>query len=136
MARPRIAIAVLSLVAAGLALRILASGAAVLETVLPGGLPLGNALAVVFLCGAALPALVLSRPRTRLRSAAAVSLAGAVAWLPASVALAGNLELDFANGRGAAWLAFSAIVLADILCTLLWALAASLYARYRRGSQA
>lgn len=136
MTSARIGFALFLLVAAGLALRILASGAAVLETVLPGGLPLGNALAAVFLCCSALPALVLSKPDTRLRVAAAVSLAGAVAWLPVSIALAGNPELDFAGGRGAIWLAFSAIVLADILCTLLWTLAAWLYARYRRGGAA
>lgn len=43
----------------------------------------------------------------------------------------GNLALNFANGRGDAWLALSAVIVAGAFCSVLWALAASLFARRR-----
>jgi len=127
---PRIAATVLLAIAAA-AILSLVSGAPWLGVALPGGLPLGNALAAVGLCAAAGAAVRLSRRGTRLRVAATASLASAAAWLPVSVALAGNLALDFNNGRGMAWMIASAAVLIAILCTLLWALGAALLAQAR-----
>jgi len=46
-----------------------------------------------------------------------------VLWLPASVALAGNLELNFGGTRGPFWLGLSLVVAASAVGTLLWAAA-------------
>jgi hypothetical protein len=82
----------------------LASGAANLEWRLPGGLPLGNALAASGLAGLAGIAVELNRQRSVLRTASWVSLGLAVAWLPGSIALAGNLELTFSGDAGTLWI--------------------------------
>lgn len=120
------------LVVAAVALLSLAFGASYLETMLPGGLPLGNAITAIGLCAAAGSAIGLSARRTILRLVSVVSLIGAVAWLPVSVALAGNLTLNFHGGHGVAWLSLSVGIVATVFCTLTWALAATLLAKYRR----
>lgn len=122
----------LLLVVAAFALLSLVFGASYLETMFPGGLPLGNALTSIGLCAAAGAAVGLSAPRTALRLVSVVSLIGAVAWLPVSVALAGNLALNFHGGHGVAWLALSFAIVASILSALTWALAARLLAKVRR----
>jgi hypothetical protein len=114
----------------------LAIGAAYLETMLPGGLPLGNALTALGLCAAAGAAVGLSTRGTVLHVASLVSLLAAAVWLPASVALAGNLALNFGGGRGLAWVVLSLAVFVGVLSTLLWALVASVLATRRRASAA
>lgn len=106
----------------------LALGPSYLDAALPGGLPLGNALTALGLCAAAGAAFGLSTPGTVLRLAALMSLFGAVAWLPVSILIAGNLELNFSGDRGLAWMVFSLVVLIDVLSTLAWAVIASLLA--------
>ena len=106
----------------------LARGASYLDAMLPGGLPLGNVLTALGLCAAAGAAVGLSAPGTVLRLASLVSLLGAVAWLPVSVVLAGNLQLNFSGERGLAWMVFSLVVVLDVLGTLAWALVVSLIA--------
>ena len=118
---PTIVVALLLAVAA-FAVLSLVSGAAYLETMLPGGLPVGNALTAIGLCAAAGSAVGLSARRTTLRLVSVASLIGAAAWLPVSIALAGNLTLNFHGGRGSVWLALSAIIAAAVLCALGWAL--------------
>ena len=120
---PRTIVALL-LVVAVIALLSLVFGASYLETMLPGGLPVGNALASICLCAAAGAAIGLSARRTALRLVSVASLIGAVAWLPVSVALAGNLTLNFQGGNGAVWLALSTAIAATVLCALTWALIA------------
>lgn len=127
---------ILLLVVAAFALSSLALGAAYLETVLPGGLPLGNALTATGLCAAAGSAIGLSAGRKALRRVSIAALISAIAWLPVSIALAGNLALNFHNGRGVLWLSLSLAILSVVLGTLIWALAASLPARYRRAGAA
>ena len=113
----------LLLVIAAFAVLSLVSGASYLETMLPGGLPLGNALTAIGLCAAAGSAVGLSARGTALRLVSVASLIGAAAWLPASIALAGNLTLNFFHGgRGDVWLVFSADIAAGVLCALGWAL--------------
>ena len=107
-----------------IALLSLAFGAAYLEAVLPGGLPVGNALTAIGLCTAAGAAIGLSRPRTRVRRVSVASLIGAAVWLPVSVALAGNLNLNFHGRHGDAWLALSIAIAAMVLSALIWALIA------------
>jgi len=85
----------------------LMTGARYLEVALPGGLPLGNALTALGLCAIAGSGVVIAR-RGIVRRVALVTLVVAVAWLPVSIAMAGNLALVFSHGRGDTWIAWSA----------------------------
>lgn len=127
MARPTVRLSVAgALVAmAVFAFAALAAGAPWLGAALPGGLPSGNALAALGLSAPAGAALILAARGSVLRRAATAVLVGAVAWLPVSVALAGNLALNFEGARGPLWLAGTLVVLAAAIGTLLWALAAT-----------
>jgi len=109
----------------------LVRGAPYLETPLPGGLPLGNGLVALGLCALAAAAVVLSGRGSTLRAASLFSLLAAVLWLPVSVILAGNSQLNFSGGRGSAWLALSVAVFAVTCFTLLWALGAAALTKVR-----
>lgn len=125
---------VLGLLAAGCVLSLL-SGASWLLRPLPGGLPLGNAVAALGLIAlAALPWLA-SRAGTWRRRCATLTLIAALAWLPLSALLAGNLQLNFNNGRGPAWLGLTATVLLLIMVMAGWTLAAGLAGYGRRWRQ-
>src|SRR3546814_18971589 len=76
----------------------LASGAAYLEWRLPGGLPLGNALAAVGLSGLAGIAVEPRRQRSAPRAAPWVSLVHPLSWLSVPILLAGNLHPHFLGG--------------------------------------
>ena len=130
------AIVVLLLAIAAFALWSLVSGASYLEAALPGGLPIGNALSAIGLCVVAGSAAGLSARGTRLRSFSVATLIASVAWLPASIALAGNLALNFHGDRRTAWLALSPSTGAAVLCALCWAVNASLLSRRRRSRAA
>lgn len=110
----------------------LASGAAFLGAPLPGGLPLGNALAALGLCAAAGAAIGLGRAGTLRRAVAIAALLAAAAWLPVSVMLAGNLALNFGGGRGQAWMAISLATVLLVVCSLAWAVIAALLSLCRR----
>jgi hypothetical protein len=116
------------LAAAAFSIFSLATGAAYLETPLPGGLPMGNALAALSLCTLAATAVALSVRGTLLRLISLASLAAAVAWLPVSIALAGNLALNFGSERVTAWLVMSVMVAGGALCVVLWALVTGVFA--------
>lgn len=90
------------------------------EHELPGGLPLGNLL--VALATAAWPAAawLLATPGSAARRFAGFALVLALAWLPASAALAGNLALNFAGERGTAWMAFSLAVFCAAVVSVAW----------------
>ncbi len=120
------------LAVAAFAVLCLVSGSAWLEVMLPGGLPLGNVLSALGPCAIAGAGLALSAPRTVLRAVSVAVLVAAVAWLPVSVALAGNLALNFDGWRGTVWFVYSAVVVVAALCVLGWALVASLFARRKR----
>jgi hypothetical protein len=122
------------LTVAAFSLLSLTLGAPYLEALLPGGLPLGNVLAAASLCSVAGAAAGLSVRGTAMRTVALAFLAAAVAWLPVSIMLAGNLSLNFSGGRGTAWWAFSLIVAIGVLITLFSALVISLLARFRRSA--
>jgi hypothetical protein len=126
-------LAVLLLATAAFAAGSLALGAPYLELELPGGLPLGNALTALGLCAMAGAAVCLSTRGTALRAAARGVFVAAVAWLPVSVALAGNLALNFSGGRGLTWLVLSLGVIAAAGAVLAWALVGVLLSgRWRR----
>lgn len=114
---------------AGAAMALLVRGSTWLEYPLPGGLPSGNALAASIPCALAAAACCIGRPRSAQRRAALTALVAAFAWLPVSIALAGNLALDFAGDRGTAWLGFSAVVMLAAMGALAWGLLARLFGR-------
>jgi hypothetical protein len=99
----------------------LVSGASYLEISLPGGLPIGNALAAIGLCSAAGAAVGLSQSGTSLRRISAASFVAAIGWLPISVVLAGNLALNFKEPHGFAWLGLSLATVLAVLGSLAWA---------------
>ncbi len=112
-----------------LALAALVSGSEWLGAELPGGVPLGNLLAASILFAPALAGWLAARPRTRQRLWATMTLVVALAWLPVSMLLAGNVALNFHGERGAAWLGFSAVVVVAVGVSLLWAVVAGLRGR-------
>lgn len=97
----------------------LMSGESFLEVPLPGGLPAGNLLAAIALCSLAVAAVGLSRPGTLLWHLSITSLLAASAWLPVSIALAGNLALNFDGFRGQLWIWMSLAVIALVLLAAL-----------------
>lgn len=129
-------IAAALLAIAAFAVLSLAYGATYLEAMLPGGLPFGNALTALGLYAAAGAAVVLSARGTALRAVSLASLIAAAAWLPVSIALAGNLTLNFGGGRGLTWVVLSLGVVTGVLGALVWALAAALLALRRRAGAA
>jgi hypothetical protein len=110
----------------------LMSGAGYLGVVLPGGLPAGNAIAALGLVSPAAIAVLLSTPGSVVRAAALGTFCAAVAWLPVSIALAGNLALNFTGWRGSVWLGLSLVIHLAVLCTLAWSLVDRLIAMRRR----
>lgn len=62
----------------------------------------------------------------RLRARESRRLVLAAAWLPISIALAGNVNLDFRGGVSwHAWLVFTAALNGAVLALLLWSALAS-----------
>ncbi len=125
-------IAIVLLVGAAFALYSLLSGAWYLEAPLPGGLPAGNALAAIGMCFAAWAAIILGPRGAAFRIVSRSALFASVVWLPVSIALAGNPSLNFSDGHGVAWLVFSAITAALVLCSLVWASIRSLISALKR----
>ena len=111
---------------------LLVSGSSYLESELPGGLPLGNALSALSLCSLAGIPVLLTPPGTPCRTFSQWVLSLSVAWLPASLALAGNLSLNFHGSAGTVWLAFSLLVVALLGVALLWAVGRLVLSAWRR----
>lgn len=112
------------------AIAMLASGAGWVEASLPGGLPVGNALAALGLVAMSAIAVVLAGRVGRLRRVALVVFGAAVAWLPVSIALAGNLALNFGGLRGTLWLWFTVAIVIASVCTSAGALLARVLVRH------
>jgi len=91
---------------------LLGAGFEWVEGTVPGGLPAGNLLAAATLAAWPAAAVLLARPGSVARRFAAGALALALAWLPASLALAGNLGLNFQGARGTLWMALTVLTLA------------------------
>ena len=94
-----------------LALLLLVAGWGGLEARLPGNLPIGNLLSALSLILAAGAAIVLSDRGTWVRRYAVAALLLATAWLPLSIALAGNADLNFNEDTSPRWFALTAITL-------------------------
>ena len=108
------------------------AGADYLLWILPGGMPLGNALAAVGLTSAAGAAYGVSRPRSFLRWLSVTSLFLSVIWLPVSIGLAGNLELNLSGRQGDLWLHLSLVTFVLAIISLIWALARTVSGKGRR----
>jgi hypothetical protein len=117
---------------AALAIGLLLSGWSDLETRLPGGLPVGNALSAAAVILAAWAAALLTRRGTVLYRLCVAALGLAILWLPVSIAIAGNLDLNFRRSTGPAWFAFTALTLLASFGALLAALVSTL--RHRRST--
>lgn len=124
-------VALLTVIALG-SLYALLSGAPFLAASLPGGLPVGNAMASVGLCAFGGAAIGLSRADTRLRAISVGSLVMAACWLPFSLLLAGNLELNFSGHRGSAWLALTLVTALAVIGSFLGASLRWLYQSLKR----
>lgn len=125
-------IAAALLLAAALATLVaLFSGADWLEAALPGGLPLGNVLAALALCAPAATAALIARHGSLARGVAVAVLVLGLAWMPVSLLLAGNPELNFAGGRGGIWLALSLALAVCSYGVLAWCLAAATLRAWR-----
>lgn len=111
---------------------LLVCGGDVLEVGLVGGLPMGNAVAALAVTSIAGIPMLLSTRGTLLRRVAIASFCGALAWLPVSIALAGNTALNFSGWRGSAWLVFSLVLHFVVVCVLLLAFAVRMLAMFRR----
>lgn len=94
-----------------------------------GTLPNGNLLAAIALLAWPAAACLIAPADSGARRFALVALALALAWLPVSAMLAGNLALNFSGQRGSLWLGFTAFVMLLGLAALL----ASMLQRLRRG---
>ncbi len=111
---------------AAISIGVLVSGASYSEWVLPGGLPLGNALAAISLCFLAGSAYNLTPVGSVRRRISQAVLVVAVLWLPISIALAGNLELNFSGSRGTVWLVISSAIAIAVVGSLALAIAGAL----------
>jgi len=111
---------------AAFALGSLVAGAGYLQAPLPGGLPLGNALAALGFSAIAGTGVTIAR-RGVVRRMACVALLAALAWLPVSIAMAGNLTLVFQGARGDAWIAWSVGVAGVSLAAPVLALSQRLF---------
>jgi hypothetical protein len=118
--------ALVLLALAAICMVLLLSGTSYAERVLPGGLPLGNALASVGLSSFAGTAFYVSPVQSVRRRISGTVLVGAVLWLPISIALAGNLALNFSGSRGTVWMIFSYATLIAVLGSLTFAIAGEL----------
>ncbi|MEO1247387.1 MAG: hypothetical protein AAFX56_17000 [Pseudomonadota bacterium] len=105
------------------------TGAGFLVWLLPGGLPLGNALTAIGLCAAGAAAIRLSPRGSFLRALSMFALGSSLLWLPVSIVLAGNLELNFSGHRGSVWIWMSIANFATVLSALVWALVRSALTR-------
>jgi len=124
--------ALLLVAVAALSCGVLLSGSALAEYPLPGGLPLGNLLMVLGLCGLSGAAWLLSDGGTARRRFAAMALLASLLWLPVSALLAGNLALNFSGTRGTAWQVGSVAVMVAVLMALAWAMAGFAFDRPRQ----
>ena len=109
------------------------AGADYISFLLPGGLPFGNVLAAGVLCGVSGAAMLIAPRNGMARRAALFALAASVAWLPLSIALAGNASLNFSGGLGTVWLWCSVGLFACVLGALTAAASAALLARRTQG---
>ena len=94
---------------------------------------MGNVLGAGVFCGLAGAAVLVAPLNGMVRRLALLALAASVAWLPLSIALAGNVSLNFSGGRGVLWLWCSAALFVCVLGALIAAASAAFLARRTQG---
>lgn len=115
----KLAIAALVLLPLGW-ISLLAGRYELLEGNLPGGLPAGNLLAAITFAAWPAAAVLIARPGSLARRLAIGALALALAWLPVSLLLAGNLALNFEGLRGTLWMGLTVLTLSAGTAALAW----------------
>lgn len=130
-----IGILVCMLVATAMAV-LLVTGSEWIDWELPFGFPAGNLIAAALLIAAAAIPVLLDPPGRALRAFARTTLWSAIAWLPASLLLAGGVRLTYAGWTGWVWIAVTLALLLAIPVGLAWAAAASLMARRKANATA
>ncbi len=111
-------------------------GAPYLDAKLVGGLPVGNVLTAIGMCAGSCAAIGLSTRGSALRSVSVMAFVLAAAWLPLSIALAGNLDLNFSGAQGDIWILCTLSILTSVLAALLWAVVLSGYNTFiRKGNR-
>ena len=118
--------AIMLFVLAAISFGVLVSGGSYSERVLPGGLPLGNALATIGLCSLAGSAFNFSPVGSVRRRISGVVFISAMLWLPISIALAGNLALNFSGFRGTVWLVISSVTAIAVLGSFAFAISGAI----------
>ena len=98
-----------------------------LEAPLLGWLPLGNLLVALAHSSLAAVPWRLACVGSSLWRVARVVFYCSLSWLPVSILLAGNAELNFSGWRGSAWLAFSGVLALAILSLCGWWLVSALF---------
>lgn len=106
-----------------------AAGLDVLTLEVAQDLALGTLVASEGLFALGWVPLLLSQPGTLLRVLAILGLCGALAWLPLSILLAGNLRLEFQGTSGQTWMALTFGLLAWLILTSLWGAIAAMRSR-------
>lgn len=99
------------------------------------GLPAGNLVSALSpIAGSLLGVVAAPGPSVRRRAALALTLLS-LTWLPVSIALAGNVYLDFRGGvPWHAWLVYTGALNGAVLALLLWSALAAGYRVLRRGA--
>ena len=75
--------------------------------------------------------MLLSPPGSADRKLAFIALVVSIAWLPVSVLMAGNLNLNFSGDRGFAYIVFTTVTVLLAVIALAWALARLAWRRSR-----
>ena len=110
------------------AVLVFATGLPWLEGSAVGTLPNGNLLAAIAMLAWPAAACLVAPAGSGARRFALAAFVLALAWLPLSAMLAGNLALNFGGQRGSLWLGLTALVMILGLAALL----ASMARRLRR----
>lgn len=136
----RVFLSILAAACSLLAAASLASGAAWLSITISQAfpLPLGQIVAAVLYVSLTSLTVLATRAGTLLRRIAWVLFAAGVLWLPVSIWLTGNLNLDFTGSswRGKAWILYTVAVLPGGSVLLLLAeLIRRVFHRFRRKAE-
>ena len=95
------------------------------------GLPILNAITAIGLCTASAAAIRLSSRGSVHEALSVAAFIGSILWLPLSIGLAGNLNLNFSGTRGDTWIWMNLFTFPIVLITFVWALLRSAFTYVR-----
>lgn len=90
-------------------------GASILSLTLPLGIPLGNLMALALFIAWAGALSLVAREARSLQRVCSLLVGMACGWFPLSVALSGNLLLQFSDSALQWWLAYTALLILALL---------------------